>query len=98
MPHHAQEIQLWTRLFEIRGEHVSPVHRDRVTLIAARLHGLLDADEKLTAVDLIRLNGRWLRVSDEVGNVNPGVASVAGPREESTERIRVEQVQYLLLF
>lgn len=57
MPHHAQEIRLWTRLFEIKGEHVSPGHRDRVHIIDVRLHGLLDAEEKLTVVEFIKLDG-----------------------------------------
>lgn len=57
MPHHAQEIHLSTRLFEIKGEHVSPGHRDRVDIIDARLHGLLEVKERLTAVEFIKLDG-----------------------------------------
>lgn len=36
---------------------MSPEHRDRVVNSDARLHGLLEADEKLTVVELIRLGG-----------------------------------------
>lgn len=41
----------------------------------------------------------WLKVSDEVGNVNLGVASAVEPREECTEPINLPaargRVQYV---
>lgn len=77
MPHHAHEIHLWTRLFEIRVCPCVQWHRDLGPVVDARLHGLLEADDKLTVVELWA--GQWLRVGDEVGNVNLGVTSAVEP-------------------
>ena len=63
MPHHGQEIHLWTRLFEITACHVANGTGTAWPFVDVRLHGVLEADEKLTAVECAVMG--WTVVESE---------------------------------